>query len=74
MEIWSCDMDGTNLRQLTFNGDVTGHPNWSADGLQIVYNRVTDHSVIDWSMGNQFTADRASSHVWVMNADGSEQR
>ena len=74
MEIWSCDVDGGDLRQLTGNGDVTGHPNWSADGLQIVYDRVADRSINDWSMGNQFKVDRAPSQVWVMNADGSEQR
>ena len=38
-EIWVCDRDGGNLRQLTFfDGPPTGTPRWSPDGRSIVFD------------------------------------
>ena len=38
-EIWICDWDGRNARQLTFHrGTHTGTPRWSPDGRSIVYD------------------------------------
>jgi Tol biopolymer transport system component/DNA-binding winged helix-turn-helix (wHTH) protein len=38
-EIWVCDRDGSNPRQLTFfGGPDTGTPRWSPDGRQIVFD------------------------------------
>ncbi|WP_419921785.1 cell wall-binding repeat-containing protein [Candidatus Poriferisodalis sp.] len=41
--LWSVDADGTDITQLTF-GDTRRDrwPRWSADGSQIVFNRLTD--------------------------------
>jgi Tol biopolymer transport system component len=37
-EIWVCDSDGANPRQLTFFGGPTaGTPRWSPDGRQIIF-------------------------------------
>lgn len=37
VEIWTCDADGHNAKQLTFLG-VAGSPNWSPDGTHIAFD------------------------------------
>ena len=40
-EIWRCELDGSNLRQLTsFSGPETGTPRWSPDGSRIVFDSI----------------------------------
>lgn len=54
-EIWVCDRDGRNQKQLTFlEGPRTGTPRWSPDGRQIAFD--------SWLGGN--------SDVNVISADG----
>ena len=50
--------DGSNAKRLTENGNNDGLPTWSPDGKSIAY--VSDQG--------------GSWAVWVMNADGSNQR
>ncbi len=57
-EIWVMDVNGSNARRLTQNGNNDGLPTWSPDGKSIAY--VSDAGGV-WA-------------VWVMNADGSNQR
>jgi LysM repeat protein len=57
-EIWVMDINGSNPRRLTDNGNNDGLPTWSPDGKSIAY--VSDAGGT-WS-------------VWGMNADGSNQR
>jgi Tol biopolymer transport system component len=52
------DTNGSNPRRLTDNGNNDGLPTWSPDGKSIAY--VSDAGGV-WS-------------IWVMNADGSNQR
>jgi Tol biopolymer transport system component len=52
------DADGSNVRDLTPSG-LQGDPSFTPDGEQIVFSR---------------TADGQYDSVWVMNADGSDER
>ena len=54
-EIYSMDIDGSNLRRLTNNEALDGDPRWSPDSRQILFD--SDRS------GN--------SDIFVMNALGS---
>ncbi len=39
VEVWVCDSDGSNARELTRMGaPITGTPHWSPDGTQIVFD------------------------------------
>ena len=58
-EIWVCDSDGSNWRQITtFRGPQTSGARWSPDGRQIVF--------VSWANG---TGD-----LFVVSADGGEPR
>lgn len=36
-EIFACDFDGTNVRQITRNGSISNFPDWSSDGRYLAY-------------------------------------
>ena len=72
-EIWAINRDGSDPRRLTetneiynaqqigkdtFIPELNGHPSWSPDGSQLVF----------WSNRS------GTRQIWLMNADGSEQR
>jgi Tol biopolymer transport system component/DNA-binding winged helix-turn-helix (wHTH) protein len=58
-EIWLCDADGANPRQLTnVGGALTGTPRWSPDSRQIVFD--------SWLGG--------TAAIYVINADGGPPR
>jgi Tol biopolymer transport system component/DNA-binding winged helix-turn-helix (wHTH) protein len=58
-EIWICDVDGRNGRQLTnIGGALTGTPRWSPDSRQIVFD--------SWLGG--------TAAIYVINADGGVAR
>lgn len=68
-EIFAVNPDGSGLVALTHPATALGHsqpsnvaPAWSPDGQHIVFlsNRTPDNEAGDW-------------HIWVMNADGSNQ-
>jgi Tol biopolymer transport system component/DNA-binding winged helix-turn-helix (wHTH) protein len=58
-EIWVCESDGFNPRQLTtIGGPLTGTPRWSPDGRQIAFD--------SWIEGN--------ADIYVISADGGKPR
>ena len=60
LELWTCQSDGTNARQVTTMGEgTTGGPRWSPDGSRIVF---------DSNKGGQF-------HLYsILAAGGAPQR
>ncbi len=64
-EVWVMNADGANERRLTVTPALPGqefvwtlHPTWSADGQRIAYASTRS----------------GSTQIWVMDADGSNQR
>ena len=57
-QIFTINIDGTDLKRLTENNANDEHPSWSANGTKITF--VSDRD------GN--------SEIYVMNADGSDQK
>lgn len=64
-EIYTIRVDGSNLTRLTRNKVWDQSPNWSPDGTKIVFCRYS-RSLKD--------AECHNADVWVMNADGTDQR
>ena len=62
--IHTVNTDGTNMQRLTHSTNVwDSAPAWSPDGKTIVFAREYADSFDEWQ-----------EEVWLMNADGSEQR
>jgi Tol biopolymer transport system component len=58
-EIWVCESDGSNPRQLTsIGGPLAGTPRWSPDGRQIAFD--------SWIEGN--------ADIYVISAEGGKPR
>jgi Tol biopolymer transport system component len=67
-EIWVMNADGTNRFQLTSNTIFDSAPAWSPDGTQIAFER--SQATNSEGTGAGYPTDE----IWVMNADGSNQR
>jgi Tol biopolymer transport system component len=66
-EIYVMNADGTNVRQLTSNGDFDSAPSWSPDGQRILFERAP---------AGTFTpgTEAQEKDIYVMNADGTNVR
>jgi Tol biopolymer transport system component len=75
-EVWVSDPDGSSARALTsFNGPVTGSPNWSPDGSRIAFDSMTSGPqiyVMEASGANrrQITADGGFNAMPAWSPDG----
>src|SRR5258705_292348 len=59
-DIYLVNVDGSGLTKLTCDSGVNGSPTWSPDGKQIAFSSNRDPD--------------GKRKIWVMNADGSNQR
>ncbi|HET7551359.1 MAG TPA: hypothetical protein VFK04_08710 [Gemmatimonadaceae bacterium] len=78
LDIYTMSVDGSNVRRLTTAVGYDGGPFFSPDGKQIVYRAYhpTDSAELaDYrSLLAQHIVRPSKMEIWVMNADGSEQR
>jgi len=78
LDIYTMNIDGTDVRQLTHQPGYDGGPWWSPDGKQIAYRAYhpTDSAELkDYrDLLKQRIVRPTKMELWVMNADGSNQR
>jgi Tol biopolymer transport system component len=73
--IFTMRSDGTDIRRLTRTPGEDGWPAWSPDGSQIVFSSARDDCSISTAEDCRTTGDVGPwQDVWIMNADGSDQR
>jgi Tol biopolymer transport system component len=68
-DIFVMNPDGSDERQLTRRPGNEGGPDWSPDGQTIAFTAVPPRPVV-----TAISADGPPRDVYVMNADGSDQR
>lgn len=74
-KIYVMDADGSHVRRLTTTEGKDGWPAWSPDGKQIVFSSTRDDCSISNAPDCRATGDIGPwQDVWIMNADGSNQR
>ena len=78
LDIYTMNVDGTGLRRLTHTLGYDGGPFFSPDGSRIVYRAdhpATAQDSADYrALLDQSLVRPSRMEIWVMNADGSEQR
>jgi TolB protein len=77
LEIYTMNVDGSDVRRLTHTPGYDGGPWWSPDGTKIVY-RAWHPEGAELEQYRALLAQRLirpnRMELWVMNADGSDQR
>jgi TolB protein len=78
LEIYTMNVDGTDVRRLTTTPGYDGGPWWSPDGTKIVYRAWHPPDSAGLAEYRGLLAQRMirpnRMELWVMNADGSDQR
>lgn len=75
-EIFSCNADGSDLRQLTDLKQISSSPAYSPDGRIITFRVTNEAYWRDQQKMKQTYAEKEGDKrpVWMMNADGSNAR
>jgi TolB protein len=78
LDIYVMNVDGSGLRRLTSQLGYDGGPWWSPDGKRIVYRAYHPQTPAEIATYKDLLAQRLvrpnKMDLWIMNADGSDQR
>ena len=78
LDIYTMNVDGSNVRRLTHTLGYDGGPYFSPDGKLITYRAFHPQTTADSAEYLSLLAQRlvrpSRMDIWVMNADGSDQR
>ncbi len=78
LDIYVMNVDGTDVQRLTYTPGYDGGPFFSPDGSMIVYRAWHPEDPAELEDYRQLLADGlvrpSRMEIWVMNADGSNQR
>jgi len=78
LEIYTMNVDGTDVRRLTHTRGYDGGPWWSPDGTKIVYRSHHPSDSLELAQYDELLSRNmirpSKVELWVMNADGSDQR
>jgi Tol biopolymer transport system component len=78
LDIYVMNLDGSGVSQLTHQIGYDGGPWWSPDGKQIVYRAYHPPNETELASYKDLLAQRLvrpnKMDLWIMNADGSNQR
>ena len=78
LDIYTMNIDGSNVRRLTTTHGYDGGPWCSPDGTRIVYRAHHPADAVERAQYDSLLARRlvrpSKVELWVMNADGSDQR
>ncbi|RYG40495.1 MAG: hypothetical protein EOO01_27200, partial [Chitinophagaceae bacterium] len=66
-ELFSMDMDGTDVQQLTSFKTVSTYPSISPDGKKIAFRKVIDGPAFNWDLSTN--ENNRNSEVFVMDID-----
>jgi TolB protein len=73
--VYVMDADGSDVTRLTETPGSDGWPAWSPDGSSIVFTTTRDDCSISDAPDCRSVGDDGEWHdVWIMDADGSDQR
>jgi Tol biopolymer transport system component len=67
IEIFTMDINGDNVKQITSFESISTYPSFSPDGRKIVFRMITNDPGMNWSL----EPIKINSEVFVMNSDGS---
>ena len=72
-EIYVMNADGTNVRQLTSNGDFDSAPAWSPDGTKIAFEKAAAGTFVP-GVPAEPGKEAEEKDIYVMRADGTHVR
>jgi Tol biopolymer transport system component len=67
IEIFSMNINGNDIHQISHFKTVSTFPSYSPDGTKIVFRMVIDENGFNWDLTNT----KRNSEIFVMNSDGS---